>query len=49
MKVEELIRSLQNFELAINDKSQKKNKGIAFLPNTSDDQTDGDFEADKEI
>ena len=49
MKVEELIRSLQNFELAISDKSQKKNKGIAFLPNTSDDQTDGDFEADKEI
>jgi len=49
MKVEELIGSLQTFEMAINDKSEKKNKGIAFVSNTSDDQTEGDLETDGEI
>lgn len=48
MKVEELIMSLQAFEIAINDQPEKKNKGID-LPNTSNDQIEGDLETDVEI
>jgi len=49
MKVEELIGFLQTFEMAINDQSEKKNKSIAFMSNTCDDQTKGDLETDEEI
>lgn len=38
MRVEELIGSLQTFEMAISDQSEKKNKSIAFLSNASGDQ-----------
>ena len=31
MRVDELVGSLQTFELDISDKSEKKNKRIAFL------------------
>lgn len=34
LKVDELIGSLQTFEFSINGRSQKKNKGVAFLSNT---------------
>jgi len=44
MKVEELIGSLQSFEMTISDESEKKNKRIAFVSNTSDEQTQGDLE-----
>jgi hypothetical protein len=47
MKVEELIGSLQTFEMAINDQPEKKNKGISLLSNTYDDQTEVDL--DEEI
>jgi len=49
MKVEELIGSLQTLEMTTSDKSEKKNKGIAFVSNTSDDQTEGDLKTDEEI
>jgi len=49
MKVEEHIGSLQTFEMAINDKSENKNKSISFVSNTSDEQTQGDLETDEEI
>ena len=38
MKVEELVGSLQTFELAINERSEKKNKSIAFISNTNDEE-----------
>jgi len=34
-KVDELIRSLQTFELTINDRCEKKKKNIAFISNTN--------------
>jgi len=37
MKVDELIGSLQTFELAINDICEKKKKNIAFISNTEED------------
>jgi len=37
MKVDELIGSLQTFELAINDICEKKKKNIAFVSNTEED------------
>jgi hypothetical protein len=38
MKVEELIGSLLTFELAINERSEKKNKSITFNSNTDDNE-----------
>ena len=35
--------------MAINNKFEKKNKGIAFVSNTSVDKSDGDLETDEEI
>ena len=34
MKVDELIGSLQTFELTLNDRADKKSKSIAFVSNT---------------
>ena len=48
MRVEELIGPLQTFEMAINDQSDKKNKGIAFLSNAGSDQTNCELETDEE-
>jgi len=31
MKVDELIRSLQNFEIVVNNRTEKKGKNIAFV------------------
>ena len=36
MKVDELVGSLLTFELSINERSEKKNKSIAFVSNTED-------------
>src|ERR1044072_1635351 len=44
MQVDELIGSLQTFELSFNDKADKKNKSIAFVSNT--DEGDDDSECD---
>jgi hypothetical protein len=37
MKVEELIGSLQTFELAISDRAEKKNKSIVFVSSTDEE------------
>ena len=44
MKVEELVGSLQTFELAINERSEKKNKSIDFISNTNDQEVQCDME-----
>ena len=36
MKVDELIGSLQTFDLAIGDKAEKNNKSITFVSNVED-------------
>jgi predicted ArsR family transcriptional regulator len=38
MQVEELIGSLQNFELVVDNRTEKKGKGITFTVNTVDDE-----------
>src|ERR1044072_1628596 len=45
MQVDELIGSLQTFELSFNDKADKKNKSIAFVSNTDegDDESESDL------
>lgn len=40
IKVDELIGSLQIFEMRINDLSEKKSKCIAFVSNTEGNHTD---------
>jgi hypothetical protein len=38
MKVDELVGSLQTFEISINERGDKKNKSIAFITNDEDDE-----------
>jgi len=38
MQVDELIGSLQNFELVVDNRTEKKGKGIAFTANTANDE-----------
>lgn len=38
MKVDELIGYLKTFKIAISDRSEKKNKSIAFVSNTEEDE-----------
>ncbi|MCI00186.1 gag-pol polyprotein, partial [Trifolium medium] len=49
MKVEELIGSLLTFELAINERSEKKNKSITFNSNTDDNEIQCDMETNERI
>jgi hypothetical protein len=46
MKVDELIGSLETFELAINERGDKKSKSIAFASNTDDCKSTGEFDED---
>ena len=45
MQVDELIGSLQTYEMTLNDKPDKKNKSIAFVSSTveDDEQSEMDF------
>src|ERR1044072_2927537 len=45
LKVDELIGSLQTFEMTLNERPEKKNKSIAFISNTEieDEETEADF------
>jgi len=47
VKVDELIESLQNFEITINSKTDKKGNGIAFVSNIETDETQGNNEDDE--
>jgi len=38
MQVEELIGSLQNFELVVDNRTEKKGKGMTFTANTANDE-----------
>ncbi|KAK2430380.1 hypothetical protein QL285_024221 [Trifolium repens] len=50
MKVDELIGSLQTFELSINERSEMKNKSITAISNTDDDnEIQCDMETNKGI
>ena len=44
LKVDELIGSLQTFEMGISDNVDKKNKSIALVSNTEDESKESDEE-----
>ena len=48
MKLDELVVSLQTFELSMKDRTKKKNKSIAFVSN-ADEESESDKEADESI
>ncbi|GAU26327.1 hypothetical protein TSUD_56250 [Trifolium subterraneum] len=48
MKLDELVGSIQTFELSMKDRTEKKNKSIAFVSNT-DEESESDKEADEDI
>jgi len=49
LKVDELIGSLQNFEITVNNKTDKKGKGIAFTSSMDSEETQGNHEDDEDI
>jgi hypothetical protein len=48
MKVEELVGSLQTFEMNISDKTEKK-KGIAFVSSTEIEEEKSDLDTNEDI
>ncbi|KAK2421131.1 gag-protease polyprotein [Trifolium repens] len=49
MKVEELIGSLLTYEIAINERTYKKAKSIAFVTNTEDEEVQGYLDTEESI
>ena len=49
MQVDELIGSLQNLKLVVDNRTEKKGKGIAFTANTADEEAHGDIVDDKNL
>ncbi|KAK2429090.1 gag-protease polyprotein [Trifolium repens] len=49
MKVEELIGSLITCEIAINERTDKKVKSIAFVTNADCEETQGDLDTEESI
>ena len=49
MQVDELIGSLQNFELVVDNITEKKGKGIAFATNTANEEAHGDIVDDENL
>jgi len=49
LKVDELIESLQNFEITVNIKTDKKGKGIAFTSSLDSDETQENHEDDEDM
>ena len=49
MKVDELVSSLQNFELVIDNRTEKKDKSVAFTSNTENDVVLGDSASDEDL
>jgi hypothetical protein len=45
--VDELISSLQNFELVVDNRTEKKGKGIAFAANTTEEEAYGEIADDE--
>ncbi|PNX93845.1 gag-protease polyprotein, partial [Trifolium pratense] len=49
MKLDELVGSLQTYEVAINERAKKNNKNIAFVSNTDDEEVQSDMGSDESI
>jgi len=49
LKVDELIGSLQNFEITVNSKTNKKGKSIAFTSCMDSAETQGTHEDDEDM
>ena len=49
MRVNELIGSLQTFELGMSDGSEKKAKSIAFMSNTEEEDEEGGQDTDEDL
>jgi hypothetical protein len=49
MKVDELIGSLQTFEIALKERGEKKGKSMTFVTNADDDESQGEGESEDSI
>jgi len=49
LNVDELIGSLQNFEIIVNNKTDNKGKGITFTSSMDSDETQANYEDDEDM
>jgi len=49
LKIDELIGSLQNFEISVINRTHKKDKGIVFASNIDTEESQGNFEGDESL
>jgi hypothetical protein len=49
IKVDELVGSLQTFEMSINERGDKKNKSVAFISNDDDEESQTAAEGEESI
>ncbi|MCI36376.1 gag-pol polyprotein, partial [Trifolium medium] len=49
MRVDELVGSLQTFELATSERTKKKNKSIAFVSNNDDEELQSNMDTEDSI
>ncbi|KAK2426944.1 putative mitochondrial protein [Trifolium repens] len=49
MKIDELVGSLQTFELTINERGEKKNKSVAFISNDDEEESQTVVEGEESI
>ncbi|MCI91504.1 gag-pol polyprotein, partial [Trifolium medium] len=49
MKLDELVGSLQTYEVAVNERTEKKNKSIVFVSNVEDEEQHDEMESDDNI
>jgi hypothetical protein len=47
MKADELVGSLQTFEMNFSDKTEKKGKSIAFVSNADNGEVDSDLDTEE--
>ncbi|PNX88587.1 retrotransposon-related protein [Trifolium pratense] len=49
MKLDELVGSLQTYEVAVNERTKKKNKSIAFVSNAEDEEQQDEMDSEDNI
>ena len=49
VQVDELIGFLQTYEMTLSDESEKKNKGVAFVSNTEEDDDQSEMDMGEEF
>ncbi|MCI80940.1 gag-pol polyprotein, partial [Trifolium medium] len=49
MKLDELVGSLHTYEVAVNERTEKKNKSIVFVSNAEDEEQQDEMKSNESI